>query len=175
MIWGIGLPKTGTTSCTRALALLGYRVRHHDPNVIGLLNHRFRGVQFHVLLNCMEFPLLDELMPGGRFIYTERDVEPWLQSIDYHMNCRLRSCATIAPGYAYWRAKVFGSINPTMNQFLDARRRQDDLVERYFKDQPERLLRIRVCHGEGWHKLCPFLGQPIPAAIPFPWENLSGR
>jgi hypothetical protein len=36
----------------------------------------------------------------------------------------------------------------------------------------ERLLVIDVCAGEGWGKLCPFLGRPAPRHL-FPWENRS--
>jgi hypothetical protein len=42
-------------------------------------------------------------------------------------------------------------------------------VARYFADRPNDLLRIRICDGEGWEKLAPFLGKPIPGA-PFPHE-----
>lgn len=42
-------------------------------------------------------------------------------------------------------------------------------VARYFADRPDDLLRIRICDGEGWEKLAPFLGKPIPA-VPFPHE-----
>jgi hypothetical protein len=173
MIWGIGLPKTGTTSCVRAFAILGYQAHHHDPNVIGLLSRGFRGIDFHYLLNCAEFPLIDELMPGGRFIYTERDVESWLESVDLHMNVRYRSCSSINPGFAYWRMKLFASVNPTKQQFLEARRRQEELVTWYFRDTPERLLRIRICDGEGWEVLCPFLGRPLPFGTPFPLSNAA--
>jgi hypothetical protein len=37
----------------------------------------------------------------------------------------------------------------------------------YFKDRPGDLLVMDVCGGEGWEKLCPFLGLAIPN-VPFP-------
>jgi 3'(2'), 5'-bisphosphate nucleotidase len=42
----------------------------------------------------------------------------------------------------------------------------------YFKDRPQDLLVIDVTAGEGWEKLCPFLGKPTPD-IPFPKANVT--
>ena len=44
-------------------------------------------------------------------------------------------------------------------------------VEEYFKDRPQDLLIIDVTAGEGWEKLCPFLGSPVPD-VPFPKANV---
>jgi hypothetical protein len=43
-------------------------------------------------------------------------------------------------------------------------------VERYFANRPNDLLRLRICDGEGWSRLAPFLGHAVPDA-PFPHEN----
>lgn len=40
-------------------------------------------------------------------------------------------------------------------------------VAEYFSSRPESLLTIDVTKCEGWEKLCPFLGKPIPEE-PFP-------
>lgn len=37
---------------------------------------------------------------------------------------------------------------------------------------PERLLVMDIAAGDGWEKLCPFLGREVPDA-PFPWRNRS--
>ncbi len=46
-------------------------------------------------------------------------------------------------------------------------------VREYFRERPQDLLVLDICGGEGWSKLAPFLGKPIPEA-PFPW-NIGGR
>jgi hypothetical protein len=43
-------------------------------------------------------------------------------------------------------------------------------VEAFFADAPQRLLVLDICAGEGWEKLCPFLGRPVPRQ-PFPWDH----
>ena len=40
----------------------------------------------------------------------------------------------------------------------------------HFKERPEALLVLRITEGDGWEKLCPFLGQKIPR-MPFPHAN----
>jgi 3'(2'), 5'-bisphosphate nucleotidase len=45
-------------------------------------------------------------------------------------------------------------------------------VATYFRDRPNDLLIIDVTAGEGWEKLCPFLGKPIPD-LPFPKANVT--
>lgn len=38
----------------------------------------------------------------------------------------------------------------------------------------EHFLRMNICAGEGYEKLCPFLGVPVPIS-PFPWQNRGPR
>jgi hypothetical protein len=49
-------------------------------------------------------------------------------------------------------------------------------VRARFRDEPGRLLEFDLWAGDGWPKLCAFLGLPVPAT-PFPRENAapSGR
>jgi hypothetical protein len=47
----------------------------------------------------------------------------------------------------------------------------DHRVRSFFRDKPpEKFLELRICDGEGWDKLCPFLGKGIPE-IEFPISN----
>ena len=43
-------------------------------------------------------------------------------------------------------------------------------IQGYFKERPQDLLTLDICAGEGWKKLCPFLGVPIPKED-FPHKN----
>jgi hypothetical protein len=43
-------------------------------------------------------------------------------------------------------------------------------VEDHFRGREDKLLILDICGGDGWEKLCPFVGKPIPD-IPFPHEN----
>jgi hypothetical protein len=43
-------------------------------------------------------------------------------------------------------------------------------VREYFKDRPEDLLVLCWENGDGWERLCPFLGVPVPG-VPIPHLN----
>ena len=43
-------------------------------------------------------------------------------------------------------------------------------VKAYFKNRPTDLLILNIREGEGWEKLCPFLGVDVPE-VPFPHYN----
>jgi Sulfotransferase domain len=43
-------------------------------------------------------------------------------------------------------------------------------VMEHFKNRPEDLLILKICEGESWETLCPFLGQPI-LNQPFPYTK----
>jgi Sulfotransferase domain len=44
---------------------------------------------------------------------------------------------------------------------------------RYFENRPGKLLVIDICNGDGYEKLCPFLGLPTINEA-FPKENHTG-
>jgi hypothetical protein len=47
-------------------------------------------------------------------------------------------------------------------------------VRHYFCDRADDLLVLDICAGEGWEKLCPFLGMPVPD-VPFSRLNVFGE
>jgi hypothetical protein len=65
---------------------------------------------------------------------------------------------------------LYGGVGFDAARFLAARERYERLVREAFADQPERLLVMNVCEGDGWAQLCPFLSLPVPEQ-PFPWVN----
>jgi hypothetical protein len=54
-------------------------------------------------------------------------------------------------------------------RFREAYFRHVDQVTRYFKGRDGDLLVLDISEGEGWEKLCPFLGKPNPG-VAFPWN-----
>jgi len=171
MIWGIGLPKTGTASLCRALTQLGFRTQHHSPFILESLQRDFRGLDAIVMINPFDFPIFAKLYPHSRFIYTERDCDSWLESAHDHMNVRHRDRTGTSN---YWRLRLFGAIHPTREEFLSTRARLEQLINSHFRDHPQDLLKLRINEGEGWNQLCPFLQKPIVDA-PFPRANVSPR
>jgi hypothetical protein len=56
--------------------------------------------------------------------------------------------------------------------FLERYRRHNAEVLAHFKGRPRDLLVMNVDNGDGWDKLCRFLGCPIPAT-PYPLMNVG--
>ena len=54
--------------------------------------------------------------------------------------------------------------------YVDRYKNHNREVNEYFKDRPDDLLVMDVTAGDGWEKLCPFLGVDIPD-IDFPPAN----
>ena len=87
-VFGIGLSKTGTTSLTRALRVLGYRATHFplsalrcSSEVPQLAVDRIRKRDAFTDTPIPHFYReLDRFFPGSKFVLTVRNVESWLDS-----------------------------------------------------------------------------------------------
>lgn len=167
-VFGIGLPRSGTTSLNSALAILGFNAIHHPTYLImeklqGSLN--FQG-DWDALTNFGEhfYPQLDQMYPNSKFILTIRDKERWLNS------CRWKYREPSNHLGNAIRISVFGCDRFEENTFsylYDVHRRN---VLEYFKDRPDDLLEFNCDNGDGWEKLCEFLGRARPE-VPFPHKN----
>jgi hypothetical protein len=172
-IFGIGLNKTGTTSLTHALRMLGFEALHHRDGVeeamqrahhegVPLLSYAPRA-DAYLDYRAVEawFDVLDQQYPRSRFILTTRDLEGWLASRKKHV---LRNQARAESGV--YRGEW-------LRVDLEAWRREwyshHDRVRSYFADR-QSLLEMDVSAGDGWDVLTPFLGVPEPEE-PFPWLN----
>lgn len=101
----------------------------------------------------VNFATLDRQYPGSSFVLTERDYESWLGS-------RLRHF--VRYGYG-------GTVPFSEESDRKLYRSHAEGVKLYF-GKTARLLRFNMFEGDGWEKLCSFLGSDIPDK-PFPHEN----
>lgn len=177
-IIGIGLPKTGTSSLHDALEILGFRSVHfpHDPRTVAQV--RAGDYALDVLKDAdaisdvpipVIFPQLDAAFPGSKFIQTDRDVDSWIASERRAPFNNDRP----APGSArdFYRAILYGVTDFNEARFRLVHERHLRLIKRHFAGMRARdLLRMDITRGDGWDKLCPFLGVPIPN-VPFPRSN----
>ncbi len=177
-IFGIGLSKTGTSSLAQALQILGYKTLDNmgaSRYVAGDLSSiDLATVEAHEALTDTPIPSfyreLDARYPGSKFILTVRDRPGWLKSCMKQFNARF------AETQSEPNRRLFEDLYGT-NVFDEARfsAGYDRFVAGvldYFKDRPSDLLVLDVAGGEGWEKLCPFLGKPIPD-VPFPKANVT--
>jgi hypothetical protein len=63
--------------------------------------------------------------------------------------------------YAFCRGALYGVDDFDRDIFREAYHRHVNGVRTYFKDRPADLLEIDITAGEGFEKLCPFLGKPL--------------
>ena len=190
-VFGIGLSRTGTTSLTEALHLLGYHAIHfpQDPitraEVYRYLACRPASVSLSVLQDadaltdtpvCCLYQALDRAYPGSKFILTVREKQAWLRSCRNFWQREIEPAARAMPDHPvvqYMRAiekHLYGTSGYEAEGFEAAYDRFTVGVREYFRDRPEDLLILDLSRGQGWNELAPFLGRAIPQ-IPFPWEN----
>jgi len=145
MVYGLGLPKTGTTTLIEALKILGYK----DSEIV---------VGDYVYF-------LDHDKFDGKMILTVRESpEKWFDSVEawsriprseYSKNSRMNQ-----------RKKMYGYAMPQQHK--------DHFIGRYNKHNAKmrKYKPLVVCweKGDGWYPLCAFLNKPIPK-VPFPHLN----
>ena len=170
-IFCIGFHKTGTSSLAQALTRLGYRVTGPngvmDPDIAkNVLPMAKRLVAQFDAFQDNPWPIiyreLDVAYPGSRFILTLREPSAWLRSAVTHFG------ADETP----MRRWIYGAGAPLGNEDAYLRRytRHNEEVLRHFAGRPGDLLVMDLSRGDGWEKLCPFLGREVPAR-PFPHAN----
>jgi 3'-phosphoadenosine 5'-phosphosulfate (PAPS) 3'-phosphatase len=178
-IFGIGLSKTGTTSLANALETLGYKTRDN----LGVVEYAAGNLSSSIDLDAVEacdaltdtpipsfYRELDARFPGSKFILTVRDADGWLKSCQKQFTQRFAASQTDAHKRLF--LDLYGTDVFEETRFASGYRRFVDGVRDYFKDRPGDLLTIDVAAGEGWEKLCPFLGRPAPD-VPFPKANVT--
>lgn len=164
-IFCIGLNKTGTISLHHAFERLGFRSLHWGgPETKQKISRAMReGRGLVDLLGpydaysdiwgiAQRFGMLDEQYPGARFVLNTRDLDAWLNSRRAHVERYETGEPVDVDG---WRS-----------MYLDHHER----VRAHFAQRPDDLLEIDVTAGDGYEKLCPFLGVAVPDE-PFPWKH----
>jgi hypothetical protein len=174
-VFGIGFHKTGTTSLAHALRLLGYNVT--GPNAVRDADISTRALPIALELGQAydgfqdnPWPLLyremDAAFPGSKFVLTTRAPEDWIRSCVSHFG----------RGSTPMRQWIYGAGSPLGNEerYVARFRQHERDVRAYFADRPDSLLILGITSGEGWEKLCPFLGCAVPDQ-PFPHRNTASE
>lgn len=166
-VFCIGFQKTGTSSLRDALRTLGYRVAGVFGRNVKLPDLRRRYVEMglqiaheHDAVEDMPWPLmfreLDAAFHGSKFILSLRDTDRWYGSIANHFGTNPHPVQQLiygddaaAPvGHEARYRRVYEAHNAA--------------VLTYFAERPHDLLVMRLEGGDGWGKLCRFLGEPVP-------------
>jgi Sulfotransferase domain len=160
--WGIGLGRTGTTTLCEAFRILGYTNVVHNPPFEALATMD-AGADNGVVIF---YKYLDYKFPGSKFILTVRDMDSWLDSVKYiSEKAPILSLDEDIP--IMRRMMIYETVVFQREMFIAAAERHHRDIKRYFSTRPDDLLEMNIIAGEGWDKLCPFLGVPLPS-VPFP-------
>lgn len=187
-VFGLGLSRTGTRSLTAALHVLGWDTVHY-PTDAESLDAMARGDgdfpllrHYDGLTDITTIPFLrelDERFPGSKFVLTTREPVAWLKSCENHWAGRSpfeppkdEEHRVHMEVRRFLRAAVYGCYAFSPARFARVREEHLARVRAYFAGRPSDLLELDVTTGDGWQKLAPFLGVPIPEH-PFPHKGKS--
>jgi hypothetical protein len=189
-VFGVGLGRTGTASLSMALNLLGIKTIHfldyklhltdYKVNVNGFWGDRLydKLSQFQGIANGTGLPFreLDQTFPGSKFILTVREKNAWIGSKRQYAKFesenwqRLDSESKNAKRFI--RENVYGTFDFDETSWFDAYEQHVKNVLNYFNNRLGDLFMMDIPGGDGWEKLCPFLGLRLPSE-PFPHTNSS--
>ena len=172
-IFCIGFHKTGTTSLELALIMLGIRVTGSfgtkDPDIAQKVHSMaYAKVAEFDAFEDNPWPILyrelDDKFPGSKFILTRRPAAAWIRSMvkDFAL--------TETPMRRWIYGEDAGCPEGNEDTYIARYERHNKEVLDYFAARPNDLLVFDLPKGDGWNKLCPFLGHDIPDE-PFPHAN----
>ena len=180
--------KTGTSSLHAALLDLGFNSIHHGPpNYQSLSEHTEEAKKIREEINrrkregekllghikeydafsdigpiVVNFEILDIQYPNSKFIYTQRDTDDWIASRIKHVE---RNRKNVARGI--YKTNF---VNVEESKWRKSKSSHYKRVKQYFSSRSNDILYINICEGEGYEKLCPFLGKDT-IDRPFPSKN----
>ena len=162
-IFGIGLSKTGTSSLTEALKILGYSNSIHNPSKwLHVNNHGELAFEFEKLDSIDSasdievahyYKELDERYPGSKFILTTRKLDSWLKSCKNHFNDALLSSEAERTLHKF----VYGSSIFDEQKFRQAYESHFEKVSTYFNGRESDLLILPLESDKKMNLLSDFL------------------
>lgn len=172
----IGLPRTGTTSISVALLEHDYMVAHTA----------FTKRAFELADVVSDAPVfsdykeLDELFPGSKFVYLDRDLDKWIASAQMllkKMESRLHPVTGVfSPVLKRSFDEVFAlttTEDPHTAEHLEAcyLKHQKEVFE-YFEGRDD-FISINVSHDNSLPTLLAFLGKSVKENTEFPHLNIG--
>ena len=175
-VFGLGLSKTGVTSLREALRILGWRRTaamglDFYPRVLDSALPTTRALRTYFaevdastdLPYALFAPELLRAFPSAAFVLTTRELQPWWQSVQRQL------AAPYPADHPIGRTRTLAYGQPAPHARLYQRRFVAHALEVLRVVPCERLLLLDLVDGttEGWQRLAPFLGVPLPD-VPFP-------
>lgn len=181
-IFGIGVARTGTTTLSKALNILGYKSIHVECDVMEVANINGQD-SFSIKKDIIDnndaiigtplspcFEMLANKYPNAFFIITIRDSDSWLNSCSLSFTEKL----PMDDNHHALHRWLYDSILYDKDKFMYGYMNYVTKVLTFFNNNfKNRLLVYNICSGSGWNPLCNFLGNKIPDC-PLPHESKRG-
>lgn len=151
----IGTGKTGTWSITKALKILGYKtIRYPSLSKFWELVDKYEAAtDASVTIHYKE---LDKKYPKAKFVCLQRDFNSWFKSIKKEMNKK----KSLNKWQKEARIKLWGSSTFNKRNVKKGYYKINKDIKNHFKGRKD-ILFMNIIKGDGYEKLCPFLGKPI--------------
>lgn len=182
-IFGIGLPRTGTTLLSKALSTLGISSCRQYLNFEEMAY--FKAICHETV--AAWFKTWDYLFPDSKFILTVRDQKSWLKSIfhmkdtlgyfpsEFHPSGVTRSLSvensSLIANRSFLMAleSLFGGWIGCLSKkdFIRGYESHTKRVLTYFQNRPQDILVLDIALEKSWDKICSFLELDVPST-PFP-------
>jgi hypothetical protein len=169
-VFGLGLSKTGTSSLGEALNQVGIKTIHYYSDEATCQEFQTSSYRLSILNDyqgIVDIPVvpyyaqLDKQYPGSKFIFTIRDKESWLKSIELHLKLLMEwweNFPDFKKFHEFISACLCGSIGFDREWFWYVYRTHQQNALQYFENCPRDLLLLDICRGEGWGKTLPVPG-----------------
>jgi hypothetical protein len=142
-VYIIGLSRTGTTSLTEALKDVGYNIIHY-PSKKQLFDPKYDGMSDIPAANY--YRELDAKFPNSKFIYTMRNKDSWLESVERHIT--RKSSDKVAPWQRDNRIKLYGCIDFDKNKYLKTFETHLYEVSCHFHNRVDKILYVDIIDGD---------------------------
>jgi len=181
---GIGFHKTGTTSLSSALSILGFnnlrgiqllRKTWGDKKCFQYLNDKHYAPYLEILKTYdsvqdnpwyLLYKEIDSQYPDSKFILTIRNESEWLESCNRFFGAKRKPIHK----FIYGVDTFLGNEDIYLKRYQKHNRE----VLTHFSDMKEKLLVLDLSKGNAWKKICTFLNKPI-IDLPFPHLNKNGK
>ena len=183
---GSGLGRSGTHSMKLALEQIGFGPCHHmvevfaHPETMPLWVDAAEGrpdwdLIFQDYVSMVDYPgcrfwrELADYYPDAKVLHTVRDPDEWFDSTQ----ATILAPGSFADNPPPHLAKFFGFIRADFGDKVHDRAFMTDYFRRHSAEVEATVPKSRLLvyeAGEGWGRLCEFLGVPVPDG-PFPKSN----
>jgi hypothetical protein len=165
-LFAIGLSRTGTTSLTKYLNDNGISSIHY-PNPNQLYNLQYKAATDITVSD--QFERLDKAYPGSLFVYTYRNKESWMKSMEKYLSPS-RPHKLIQSGWRVEiRTRMYGASLFDQELYSKSFDKYDQRVRKYFEGRDD-FLEINIVGGDTTEALDKFLGLSKSPGK-FPKEN----